>query len=68
MREADTLTAAPIDLNGDLISATGAVAAAAHSIVAAAQDRPVKRTVNNEQQATWIRNFSPPLSENVSCR
>lgn len=69
MKEAGTLAAMPVALKGGLIAATGAAAAVAPAAIGAvAQDDAVMLTANNEQQATWIRNFNPLLSENVSCR
>ena len=66
LRRAGTLAAAPTLLKAGAIG--GAAAIAAPAISSYAQDDATLLTVNNEQQATWIRNFNPLLSENVSCR
>jgi peptide/nickel transport system substrate-binding protein len=69
MREAGTLAAMPVALKGTLLAAGGAAAAVAPAAISAtAQDGAVMLTANNEQQATWIRNFNPLLPENASCR
>ncbi len=65
LRQAGTLAASPVMLKG---AAVAAGTAAAPVMRAAAQDEALFLTYNNEQQATWIRNFNPLLAENASCR
>jgi peptide/nickel transport system substrate-binding protein len=66
MRQAGTLAASPMFLKGAV--ASGVAATAMPAVHAVAQDGETLLTVTNEQQNTWIRNFNPLLSENVSCR
>ena len=66
MRQAGTLAASPMVLKGAV--ASGVAAAAVPAVHAVAQDGATLLTANNEQQATWIRNFNPLLSEGVSSR
>ncbi len=68
MRQAGTLTGAPMLMKAAGVSAAGAAAMAVPAARAAAQDTGGLLTCTNEQQATWIRNFNPLLSENASCR
>jgi len=67
MRQAGTLAASPMVLKG-AAAAGGAAALAAPATRVSAQDTGGLLTYNNEQQATWIRNFNPLLAENASCR
>lgn len=66
MRRAGTLAAAPMLMKGAAVG--GAAALTAPAMAAFAQDGATLLTCNNEQQATWIRNFNPLLSENASNR
>jgi peptide/nickel transport system substrate-binding protein len=66
MRKAGTLAAAPMLMKGAAVG--GAAALTAPAMSAFAQEGATLLTCNNEQQATWIRNFNPLLSENASCR
>ncbi len=66
MRRAGTLAAAPMLMKGAAVG--GAAALTAPAMATFAQDGATLLTCNNEQQATWIRNFNPLLSENASCR
>jgi peptide/nickel transport system substrate-binding protein len=66
MRKAGTLAASPLLLKGAAVG--GAAALTAPAMSAFAQEGATLLTCNNEQQATWIRNFNPLLSENASCR
>jgi peptide/nickel transport system substrate-binding protein len=67
MRQAGTLAASPMVLKG-AAAAGGAAALAAPARGAYAQDTGGLLTCNNEQQATWIRNFNPLLPEGASSR
>lgn len=66
MRRAGTLAGAPLVMKGAAVG--GAAALAVPAAGAFAQDSEGLLTCNNEQQATWIRNFNPLLSENASSR
>lgn len=67
LRQAGTLTGSPMLLKA--MGATGGAATLATTARSAgAQDGPLLLTCNNEQQATWIRNFNPLMAEGATHR
>ncbi|MDQ3443423.1 MAG: ABC transporter substrate-binding protein [Chloroflexota bacterium] len=66
MRRAGTLAGAPLVMKGAAVG--GAAALAIPAVGAFAQDSEGLLTTNNEQQATWIRNFNPLMPEGSTSR
>jgi len=66
MRRAGTLAGAPMLMKGAAVG--GAAALAVPAAKTFAQDGATLMTVNNEQQATWIRNFNPLMPETTTSR